>query len=175
MFYPQAFPHSNSWETWFLMTVEWPSKYPDLFSGALELFPNLSSPILPWHCPAPHCSLGTPQGPSCYPSPPFLSLGTLCPQTLSRGLLPTVPFLQEQSEATRSQAPALRELGEGRRARGHWPRTTYPTCSLRVTRKGDSSLCSRSDHLEVRSLLPAPQVMRPGSVSPLSEPSFPPL
>lgn len=70
MFYPQAFPHSNSWETWFLMTVEWPSKYPDLFSGALELFPNLSSPILPWHCPAPHCSLGTPQGPSCYPSPP---------------------------------------------------------------------------------------------------------
>lgn len=147
----EAFPRrNNSWGSSFTLAVEWPLKYSAPFSGALEPFLNLPSLILPWHHALLTAHSGHPRDHPGRPSPKFLSLGTLCPQTLSRGFLPTVLFLPEQSEATGSQASALRELGEGRGARGPWPGATSPTYPFRVTWNGDGSLCSRYFRLEVQ-------------------------
>lgn len=52
-----------------------------LFWG-LKLFLNMPSLILPWHCALLAVHAGHPRDHHSHPSPQFLSLGTMCPQTL---------------------------------------------------------------------------------------------
>lgn len=83
------------------------------------------------------------------PLPQFLSLGTLRPQTLghmgsSRGPPPHTPaavlFPQEQSEATGSQASALREPGNGREPRATSPGRPIPPAHSGLLRRGTPPL-----------------------------------
>lgn len=79
----QAFPHSNnSWESSVSLATEWPLKHSAPFPGALEPFLNLPTLILPWHRALLTAHSGHPRDHPSHPSPKFLSLGTLCPQTL---------------------------------------------------------------------------------------------